>query len=80
MKFIKWFNQFEKKRKWMLVCIFLYAIFGLSCTVIPHFYPSQRMLCFIVYGIVSLLFVISSIFVAITDLREFERSLFKEKK
>jgi hypothetical protein len=79
MKFIKWFNQFEKKRKWMLFFIFLYAIFGLSSTIIPHFYPAQRTLCFIVYGIVSLLFVISSIFVAITDLKEFERNLFKGK-
>lgn len=80
MRFIKWFKQFERKRQWLLFFIFLYAIFGLSCTVIPHFYPAQRMLCFIVYGIISVLYVISFIFVSVTDLKEFERSLFKDKK
>lgn len=80
MKFIKWFKKFDVKRRWMLIFIFLYAVIGTLCAVLPYFYPNQRMLFFLGYGIVSIPFVISSIVVVISDQKEFERSLFKEKK
>jgi hypothetical protein len=78
-KFIKWINRFELKRRILLLYLFLMCVIGIPSIVIPSIYKDLSFLCFLVYGLVSLLFLFQYIYVALTDIRDFENKLFKNK-
>ncbi len=78
-KFLNWFKRFELKRRLLFLSMILYALVSIGSLVIKYYCGSLGLVYFICYCIGGLFFMFQYIYVEITDVKEYEKKLFKKE-